>query len=68
MSLRSDGTYRCDRCGTKLENGGVHEAAILSDLDAEGRVIVLHFCRVNGCDRKVASKRNLADYNTQGAP
>lgn len=64
MSLRPDGTYRCDRDGTELENGGVHEAIVVADIDEEtGGTKVFHFCRVNGCHRKVLSARNLADWN-----
>lgn len=63
MSRRSDGTVRCDRSGRVLENGGVHEAITVTDLDPEtGGVIVYHFCRKDGCHRKVLSKRNLADH------
>lgn len=62
MSLRPDGTYRCDRSGRELENGGVHEAAILTTLDEDGGVVVFHFCHEDGCSKKVASTRNLADY------
>ena len=68
MTLRKDGRYRCDRCGHELENGGVHECAVVADL-VEGRSITFHFCRENGCDRKVLSNRNLSDYRTQeGTP
>ena len=71
MSLRSDGSYRCDRCGAKLENGGVHEAAIVSDLDLEqpGTVRVLHLCRAprvgapRGCVGNVLGTAALTDYN-----
>jgi hypothetical protein len=49
VSLRTDGRYRCDRCDRLLVNGGVHEAAIISDLDPHdpegGTLRVLHLCR-----------------------
>ena len=61
MSRRSNGEYRCDRSGRLLENGGVHEAAILTTLDEDGNVVTFHFCHEDGCSSKVASKRNLAD-------
>jgi hypothetical protein len=32
MSLRPDGSYRCDRCDTDVENGSVQFAAVVSDL------------------------------------
>lgn len=62
MSRRSDGSYKCDRDGTDIENAGIDKAISVSDLDANGVPTVYHFCRVNGCAGKVLSKRNLADY------
>lgn len=75
MSLRPDGTYRCDRCGLRLENGGVHEAAIVSDLnlDRPGDVRVLHLCRAErdgaptGCVGNVLDPATLA-YWTENPP
>lgn len=58
MSLK-EGVYRCDRCGKELENGGVHEAAVVASLE-DGQVVQLHFGREEGCESKVLSKRNLA--------
>lgn len=61
MSLWPDGTYRCDRCARKLENGGVHECVIAVDLDERsGGTVTRHFCREEGCATEVLSKRNLA--------
>ena len=57
MSLRDDGTYRCDTCDGDLGNAGVDVAAMVADLDPDDPTTVrnLHFCRVpqtgapNGC-------------------
>lgn len=62
MSLRDDGKYRCDRCDVELENGGVHEAAVISDVvPGTGMTItrILHLCRINGCCNKVLTKRAI---------
>lgn len=67
MSLRPDGTYRCDRCGADVGNGGVVQAAIVSDVE-DGAVRVLHFCRESrdgaphGCAGRLLSPSMLADY------
>lgn len=72
MSLRSDGSYRCDRCGADVGNGAVTEAAIVSDV-SDGSVRVLHFCRIpvkgapHGCAGRLLSPSNLADYE-KGQP
>lgn len=73
MSLRADGAYYCDTCGRKLQNGGVHEAAIVSDLDpdAPGTIRVLHMCRAprkgaaSGCVGNVFGSTALADYTAK---
>lgn len=73
MSRRADGSYRCDRCGTDVENGGVQVAAIVSDLDPDepGTVRVLHLCRAprdgapNGCVGNVLGPATLADWNQE---
>lgn len=76
MSLRPDGAYRCDRCGVDVGNGGVVEAAIISDLhpDEPGTVRVLHLCRAEregaptGCVGNVLGEATLADWTaTVGA-
>lgn len=56
--------HNCDRCGTGVENGAVTECVVVSDLDPDnpGMVRNLHFCRENGCDKKVLSARNLQHY------
>lgn len=70
MSLRSDGKYRCDRCGADVGNGAVDQAAIVSDVD-QGAVRVLHFCRrpregaPHGCAGRVLSPSNLADWTKE---
>jgi len=70
VSLRPDGVYRCDKCGTDVGNGGVRDAAIVSDLDPDalGEVRVLHLCRKartgapGGCVGAVFGPATLADY------
>lgn len=72
MTLRGDSTYRCDRCGADVGNGGVHLAAIVSDLDPADptRIRQLHFCRdhdvdtktVKGCASRVFTAKALANY------
>ena len=75
MTLRN-GRYVCDRDGVDVGNGGVDQAAIVSDLDPDtGNVRVLHFCRdrqvdgktVKGCAGRVLTAKALADYLAQGA-
>lgn len=77
MSLRSDGTYRCDGCGTDVGNGGVQKAAVVADLDPDdpARLRNLHLCRKprkgapHGCARKVLGPGTLADWTaTRGTP
>lgn len=72
MSLRSDNTYRCDRCDGPLENGSAMECAHVSDMvtNDEGEMIprTLHFCRVpntgapEGCAAHVLSPSRIAAY------
>lgn len=71
MSLRADGTYRCDRCGLGLHNTGVLECATVSTLsygDGGPEVRVYHFCRVpndgapDGCAEHLLTPSNLTDY------
>jgi len=65
MSLRQDGSYRCDHCGGDLENGGVFEAAVISDIEpgTEGtQTRILHLCRVNECVQTVLTAAALAAY------
>lgn len=68
MSRRTDGTYRCDRSGRELENGGVHECAVVTrvvTVDGQETQEVYHFCYEDGCDRRLLSKRNLADLQEE---
>lgn len=70
MSLRPDGAYRCDRCGRELQNGGLTECAIVSDLDdTTGAPVQYHLCRdwmdndgrlVRGCVTRVLTHHALA--------
>lgn len=71
MSLRRDGTYRCDRCGVDVGNAAVTECAIVSTMtvtDDVPEVLVLHFCRVpnegapEGCTEHLLVPSNLTDY------
>ncbi len=61
MTMNSDDTAFCDRCGVDIGNAGVNVAVVVGDLDPDrvGHVRNLHFCRENGCDKKVLSARNL---------
>jgi hypothetical protein len=68
MSRRSDGSYKCDRDGTDIGNAGIDVAVPAVDLDENGIPITYHFCRVNGCAKKVLSARNLADYRESSLP
>ena len=70
MSLRPDGAYRCDRCGTDVGNGDVQTAAKIITLDPErlGEPLVLNLCRTpregapHGCEGNVLGPATLADY------
>lgn len=61
MTRLPSGENRCDRCGFDVENAGIDKCIIVSDLEPSdaGMVRNLHFCRQNGCDKRVLSKRNL---------
>ena len=70
MSLRSDSTYRCDRCGADVGNASVQTCAFISDLDPADplRPRTLHLCRAprdgapHGCVGNVLGPATLADY------
>lgn len=68
MSLRPDGTYRCDRCDTDVGNAAVTECAIVTDLDGLEHA-VRHLCRKpakgapHGCAAHVLSRSALAAYH-----
>lgn len=68
MSLRPDGSYRCDRCGGSAGNGGVLDAATLVDIQFldDGNAVPrnLHLCRANDCAAAVVAKANFPDYFT----
>lgn len=70
MTMR-DSMAICDRCGGPAGRGGVAEALVVSDLNAEnGMVLNLHFCRTRtidgettkGCDKSVLTPRNLEAF------
>lgn len=75
MSLRPDGSYRCDRCGVDVGNGGVVHAAVISDVQPTdpARPRVLHLCRnardgaPTGCVGNVLGPGTLADYTKEHA-
>lgn len=64
MSRRADGSYRCDRCGQQLSNGGISDAAIVALLEPIKRTAVwqLHLCHINGCAAAVLDGEALADW------
>jgi hypothetical protein len=77
VSLRADGTYRCDRCGTDVGNGGVQQAALIADLEPDDptRLRHLHLCRQprdgapRGCAGNVLGPGTLANLTTtEGTP
>lgn len=81
MSLRPDGRYRCDRCGTGVGNGGVQEAASITDLDPQDptRVRQLHLCldrpdpdrpgkTIQGCRDRVLTKKALRNHHETRTP
>lgn len=75
MSLRSDGSYRCDRCGSDVGNASVQMCAVISDLEPDdpARPRVLHLCRQpqdgapNGCARHVLGPGTLSNYTEEQA-
>lgn len=70
MSLRSDGTYRCDKCGTDVGNASVENAAKIADLDPDDptRPRNLDLCREprtgapRGCAGLVLGPGTLANW------
>lgn len=70
MSLRTDGSYRCDRCNVDVGNAAVTECAIITDLDPDdaGELRYLHLCRAprdgapNGCVGNVFGDATLAAW------
>lgn len=72
MSLRPDGSYKCDRCGASVGNAAVTECVMVADIefleDGSAAPRNLHFCRVpnegapEGCAEHLLVPSNLADY------
>jgi hypothetical protein len=78
MSLRPDGTYRCDRCGTDVGNAGVDRAAHIMDTQPDDLTLTrhLHLCldrpnpkvpgdTIQGCRDRVLTRRALRWYREQ---
>lgn len=67
-----NGAHVCDRCGVDVGNGGITECTIVSGLDDDGGVRILHFCldrmegddarTVRGCSRKLLSPATIKNY------
>lgn len=58
------GEVACDRCGNKMPSGSVEYCAVMSFLNEEDNLVVTtHFCKGNGCDKKLMTKQNLKHYN-----
>lgn len=76
MSLRPDGSYRCDRCGADVGNAGVVVAAMVADLDPDDPTTVrnLHFCRIanagapDGCAAHLLTPANVAAWTAWRTP
>ena len=73
MSLRADGTYRCDKCNDDVVNGGVQYAVTISGIDPDdaSRQQVFHLCLPHerddgehyaGCRNRVLTATALAAY------
>lgn len=73
MSLRKDGHYRCDRCGTEVGNGDVQTATKVIRMHPEGtgEPETLHLCREprtgapRGCAGLVLGPRTLANWSDE---
>ena len=77
MSLRPDGTYRCDRCDTEIGNAGPDRAVTIAGADPFNLRYqrVLHLCidrtdivdgeetAIAGCRDRVLTVRALAAYH-----
>lgn len=67
MSLRPDGTYRCDRCDAEVGNAAVTECAIVTDLE-DGDHRQWHLCRnptkgrPHGCAGHILGPKTLGAY------
>lgn len=62
MTIRSDGTGECDRCGGDIGNAAVDKAVSIHALLDNGNVVTLHLgfvCKDN-CATRVLTKRALA--------
>lgn len=84
MSLRPDGTYRCDKCNEDVDNGGVHAAVTIVGTDPANPGIMrgpLHLClprdvdkgngeteHIPGCRDSVLTARALAAYHALTTP
>lgn len=70
MSLRLDGIYRCDKCGTGVGNASVDKATFISMVNPDDPVESwrLHLCTEpregapNGCTGNALGPGTLADF------
>jgi ribosomal protein S14 len=70
VSLRADGSRRCDRCGADLGNGGIDLCARITDLEPDDptQLRYLELCRQpregapRGCVGNVLGPGTLANY------
>ena len=70
MSLRPDGTYRCDRCGADVGNASVERASFVSMVNPGNPADAwrLHLCTAardgapHGCTGSVLGPGTLADW------
>lgn len=66
--MQTGSRFECDNCGGDAGNGGVNDCVVVADLErgAEGNptghVVNHHFCRANGCDKKLLRKAIMGAY------
>jgi hypothetical protein len=78
MSLRPDGSYRCDRCGVDVGNAGVDQCTHVMTLnpDDPGDIQHFHFClprpdpdnegqMLPGCRDQLLTDEVLANFHEE---